>query len=265
MNALFAGGTVALSRFRLVALASVLLAGCDLPGRPQIADRPVPADQVIDFAALYAQNCAGCHGADGERGPAPPLKNALFRAIVPEDELKNVITKGRDKTLMPAFSKENGGALTAAQIEVLVKEIKGVPYKIVQKPAGGVAKIEIVADARGIAPKWGTPATPGDVPAYRAAANGAGDATKGAAAFARACAGCHGNDGQGTDDVGAINDRVFLALLSDQALRRYIITGRPDLGMPGYAERPDSWHFVPLTEPDVTDLVALLASWRKEK
>ena len=41
--------------------------------------------------------------------------------------------------------------------------------------------------------------------------------------------------------VGAINDPAFLALISDQALRRYAITGRPDLGMPAYdgKARPD--------------------------
>ncbi len=56
--------------------------------------------------------------------------------------------------------------------------------------------------------------------------------------FARACAGCHGNQGQGgkngEQQVGAINNQAFLALISDQALRRYAITGRPDLGMPAY-------------------------------
>jgi mono/diheme cytochrome c family protein len=99
--------------------------------------------------------------------------------------------------------------------------------------------------------------------------SGAGDKEKGAVVFARACAACHGDRGQGVERGGetarTINDRVFLALISNQALRRYAITGRPDLGMPGYAEaRPHSPHFVPLTDPEVTDLVALLASWRGE-
>ena len=31
-----------------------------------------------------------------------------------------------------------------------------------------------------------------------------------------------------------MNEPDFLALVSDQALRRIIITGRPDLGMPNY-------------------------------
>jgi len=71
----------------------------------------------------------------------------------------------------------------------------------------------------------------------------------------------HGQGGR----HGAINDPNFLALISDQALRRIVITGRPDLGMPNYAGtkgRPEN--FQPLTAENVADVVALLASWRTE-
>jgi mono/diheme cytochrome c family protein len=194
-----------------------------------------------------------------------------------------IITRGRKKTLMPAFAMENGGVLTATQIQVLVKEIKDIPYKIVEKQKAGMAKVEIVPDTGGMSPTWGTPGKPPKgVPSYReplvrkppakagAPTLSAGNKEKGAVVFGRACAVCHGSYGQGIDrgseTVRTINDRVFLALISNQALRRYAITGRPDLGMPAYAEaRPDSEHFVPLTDQEVTDLVALLASWRGEK
>jgi cytochrome c oxidase cbb3-type subunit 3 len=265
---------VPLSLGFLVSLS--FMTGCDLPGKPNPADRPVPADQVVEFTALYSQNCAGCHGADGKLGPAPPLKDPLFRAIVPEEELEGIVTKGRNKTLMPAFAQENGGVLTATQIQVLVKEIKGIPYRIVEKQEGGLAKFQVVSDAGGISPKWGTPGMPPKgVPSYREQSasghgSGAGIKEKGDLVFARACATCHGDHGQGVEREGepawTINDPVFLALTSNQALRRYAITGRPDLGMPGYAEaRPDKADFVPLSDQEVTDLVALLASWRGEK
>jgi mono/diheme cytochrome c family protein len=91
----------------------------------------------------------------------------------------------------------------------------------------------------------------------------------GARVFARACAGCHGPSGQGEKDGrasrgGALNNPAFLALVSDQALRRLIITGRPDLGMPAYdgsdGRPPD---FRALTPAQIDDLVALLKSWRQ--
>ncbi len=245
--------TLSLSPCHLVTL-SLFLMGCDLPGRPNPADRPVPADQVMDFGVLYGQNCAGCHGSDGKLGPAPPLNDPLFRAIVPEDQVEDIVTKGRKNTLMPAFAKDNGGTLTTAQIQVLVKEIKGVPYKVIEKHEAGAVVVEVVVDTRGITPKWGNPGKPTNgVPPYREPAantNGsmAGNKDKGAMVFARACAACHGNEGKGiakgSETVHTINDPVFLALLSNQALRRYAITGRPDLGMPGYAEaRPDNAAF----------------------
>ncbi len=236
----------------------------------------MPPDQSLEFGVLYGQNCAGCHGSDGKFGPAPPLNEPLFRAIVPVAELQGVLAKGRKKSLMPAFAKESGGMLTEAQIQVLVMEIKGIPYKIVKKHEGDVVKVDVVPDTGGIAPAWGAPEKPREgVPAYRepsASSNGSrtGDKKQGAIVFVRACATCHGDDGKGIQEEGetvrAIHEPALLALISNQTLRRYAITGRPDLGMPSYAQaRPDNPSFVPLTDQEVADLVALLAFWRTEQ
>ncbi len=40
-------------RWRLLILLVVLTGGCDVPGKPREADRPVRADQVKGFDALY--------------------------------------------------------------------------------------------------------------------------------------------------------------------------------------------------------------------
>ena len=79
-------------RWRLLPLLAALAAGCDLPGQPK---RPAPADEATQFNALYTTHCAGCHGADGKLGPAPPLNDPIFLAIVPDAELLRVITEGR--------------------------------------------------------------------------------------------------------------------------------------------------------------------------
>jgi mono/diheme cytochrome c family protein len=256
----------------LVPLLAVLSAGCDLPGRPRQADRPVPADQVADFDALYTTHCAGCHGADGKLGPAPPLNDPLFRAIVPDAELVRVIREGRavtpgQKSPMPGFSLGEGSRLSPAQRQVwaqVQEEAHAAPRQQGRLTGGQVQVL-----AKGIKKRWGPPASlPGSVPPYLApAGTDAGKKEEGARVFARACAGCHGKEGEGVERDGRlrrkINDPDFLALLSDQQLRRYAITGRPDLGMPPYdgkAGRPTD--FQPLTSEEIDDLVALLARWR---
>jgi mono/diheme cytochrome c family protein len=224
----------------LLSLLAVLGAGCDPPGRPRPGDRPIPEDQVTDFDTLYRTRCAGCHGAAGKFGPAPPLNDALFLAIVPDDELLRVIREGRavspaQKTPMPAFARERGGPLTAQQVEALAKGIKA---------------------------RWGGEA-PKDAPPPYLAPKKTGDKERGAKLFDLACVGCHGNKGRGAEQAGAVNDRAFLALISDQELRRIIITGRADLGMPDYSSA--DWRspkFETLTSEQINDLVALLASWR---
>lgn len=249
--------------------AALLLPGCEPPGRPNPADRPLRPEQVMSFARLFGTRCAGCHGAEGLLGAAPPLNDPLFRAAISEEELADVIRSGRKGALMPGFGVGHG-ALTDAQIKLLIYEIKGVPYRVssqndeVTGPSNFV--VEVAAD--GQAPQWGTvPKRPDGLPPLASSSAESGDAQRGMAVFAQACAMCHGEQGQGSnqpDGPGSINNRAFLSLISDQALRRLIITGRPDLGMPDYAGkdgRPED--FKPLTAAQVADLVALLASWRE--
>lgn len=95
---------------RLCLLLLFLAPGCDLPGKPRLADKPVSADKVVDFVGLYQQNCAGCHGTNGKLGPAPPLNDSVFLSIVPDSVLLHVISEGRPGTPMPAFAAQRGGA-----------------------------------------------------------------------------------------------------------------------------------------------------------
>ena len=234
----------------LLVLLSTIAAGCDFPGRPKADEQFVPPHGVKSFRVLFQQNCAGCHGTSGKLGAAPPLNDKLFLSLISNRELERIIARGRPEMLMPAFSEAAGGRLTAEQVTIL---------------------------ARGIKKEWGPtePARPG-TPPYALEANwptrALRETERGLAVFKRACASCHGAHGEGgrhrhehgTHEVGAINDPDFLALISDQAVRRFVITGRPDLGMPGYADpmgRPDG--FTPLSDADVSDVTALLSSWRR--
>jgi mono/diheme cytochrome c family protein len=220
-------------------LLAALAVGCDPPGKPREADRPVPADQIKGFDVLYRTHCAGCHGADGKLGPAPPLNDSLFLAIVPDAELLRVITEGRtvtpvQKSPMPAFARDRGGPLTDAQVKVL---------------------------AEGIKSRWGVRMPKEEPPPYLSPRE-PGDKERGAKLFDLACAACHGDEGKGAKQAGALNEPSFLALISDQELRRIVITGRGDLGMPDYSDPARrSPKFKPLTSAEINDLVALLRYW----
>ncbi len=200
----------------------------------------MPGDRVVEFTTLYKENCAGCHGADGMLGPAPPLNDPIFLSIVPDAVVLGLISDGRPGTPMPAFARSKGGPLTDLQVQAL---------------------------AAGIKPRWSTgPQVRENLPPYSIRGDdAAADRERGLKVFARACGSCHGPNGEGDDKkAGAIHDPNFLKLISDQCLRRYAITGRPDLGMPNFAEKNGrASDFQPLTSAEITDLVALLAHWRE--
>jgi mono/diheme cytochrome c family protein len=238
-------------------IVCLLLSGCsseldNLPGKPTKAEAYVLPQDVKNFHELYAQRCAGCHGADGTLGPGPPLADPMYVALTNNDELVQVIASGRNGTLMPAWSHGSGGPLTDQQVSILATGIKQQQWKSTNSSnadASKAASSSVYPSAPPLAPPAGTK----------------GSASNGQKVFATACAACHGDDGTGTDDGGSLRDHAFLALCSDQILRRYIITGRHDLGMPDFADKTGRGkEFQPLADQQVTDLVALLASWRNE-
>ena len=213
------------------ALAAFVLVGCDaMPGRPRQADQPLLPSQVMAFSTLYGQNCAGCHGAEGNLGAARPLNDPLYLALVGADRLRQIIAQGVPGTVMPGFAAGAGGALTEPQINALVSDMLK---------------------------RWGRPmqAPEGALPPYDAA----GDPDQGSKVFAVACARCHGADGNGGDKGGSVVDAAYLTLVSDQALRTAVIAGRTDLGMPDWREDIPGQ---PLTPQQISDVVAWLAARR---
>lgn len=217
-------------------LLALALTGC---GRPNPADEPQPPDAVMNPQQLFADHCAACHGAEGRGGPAPPLNDPLFLALISADDMEMVAAMGRKHTMMPAFSRKFQGELKEDQIHLLVEHIRQ---------------------------EWGKePEKYKDAPPYELGDLKKADPKEGKKIYAVACACCHGANGEGRD-AGALNDPAFLALVSDQLLRRTIITGRPDFGMPNYRSRGDDRpaSFKPLTSRQIDDVVAYVASWRQE-
>jgi len=217
----------------LAVLSLMMLAACSTPdGQPQTNSEPVAPGQVSDFGTLYAQNCTGCHGAEGRGGAALALANPVYLAIVDETTMRNTVANGVRRTSMPAFAQSAGGMLTEQQIEVITS---------------------------GIFSRWGRKQVldGANPPSY--AAKTAGNKDHGQLVFGTYCAACHGSEGGGTPKGSAITNDSFLALASDQALRTVVITGRPELGAPDWRGNVPGR---PMTDQEITDVVAWLVSRR---
>ena len=212
-------------------LATILIAGCDsLPGRPTQADLPLRPTNVTDFATLYGDDCAGCHGANGKSGAAIAMNNPVYLAIIDDASMRHVVANGVPGTAMPPFAQSAGGDLTDHQIDLVI---------------GGMRKSWAgAADAAAGAPPYSS-STPGD-------------SNNGAQVYAANCQSCHGPDGKG-GPAGSIVDPSYLALVSNQYLRTIVIAGRPELGHPDWKSAA-AGH--PLSSQQVSDVVAWLASKR---
>jgi cytochrome c oxidase cbb3-type subunit III len=212
----------------LFPIVSVLLCGCGrLPGRPTLADLPLRPSDVTDFATLYGENCAGCHGADGKFGAALALNNPVYLAIIDDASMRRVIADGVADTAMPPFAQSAGGDLTDRQIDLLIADIRK---------------------------NWtGAPDAAASAPPYSSSSAGNSDA--GAHVYASNCQTCHAPGDKG----GSVVDPSYLALVSDQYLRTIVIAGRPDLGQPDWKHDASGQ---PLSAQQVADVVAWLASKR---
>ena len=225
----------------LVATLGVLFVCCGTPpGQPRPGSiTPAPND-VVEFDALYANNCAGCHGANGREGAAIALANPVYLAIIDERSMRATIADGVPGTSMPAFAQRAGGMLTEKQIDAIVS---------------------------GMQSRWSDPAAlaGANPPSY--AATSAGDRQRGGAVYQTFCQSCHGADGRGGAKGSAITNDSFLALASDQYLRTIVIAGRPELGAHdwrGYVAGPalSTVEGRPMSDQEVTDVVSWLASHR---
>ena len=116
----------------MVILTFIFVGGCaaytaiDLTVRAPDQEEWTAEQSVERGALLFANNCRTCHGNRGEGGVGPALNKAAFQDQDPillqanRDLLRRTLQCGRAGTLMPAWLKDNGGALSAIQIEHLV-------------------------------------------------------------------------------------------------------------------------------------------------
>jgi mono/diheme cytochrome c family protein len=219
----------------LFALGAALFSACGTPhGQPRGNAEALAPNEVLEFATLYSENCAACHGEKGRGGAAIALADPVYLALVDDRSLRNVIASGVRGTAMPAFAESAGGLLTNKQIDAITQQIRA---------------------------RWSQPGIldGANPPGYTA--KSAGDPQRGQTAYTSYCESCHGTDGRGGPKGSAITNDSFLALVSDQGLRTIVIAGRPELGAPDWRGNVRG---KPMSDQEVTDIIAWLASRRVE-
>lgn len=168
-----------------------------------------PGLLAADGHALYQNNCAACHGLDGQGGVGIPLGLAAFQAQASDDYLARTIRHGRPGRIMPTFSE-----LTDNEIKAIIRHIRSWQPSI--KP-----------------------------PVYSHDAV-QGNAVTGKKLFGQHCRSCHGVDAVGGRGTGvmfsrphdlpivppALNNSGFLASATDAMLHTIIEQGRSNTPMP---------------------------------
>ena len=169
--------------------------------------------------------------------------------------MRQVISKGRAGTNMPAFSEQAGGHLTDQQIELVVNGMRLHWSKPDDFKGVGLPGYSVDETATTSGPST---AINSDISAKTSQT---GDALKGAATYKTYCASCHGTNGDG-GSAGSIVDPNFLNLVSDQGLRTMVIVGRPELGAPDWRGNTRG---TAMAFQDISDVVAWLAAQRPER
>ena len=213
------------------------------PERIQSAQAAQLATNLDEAMSLYAQNCSVCHGLAGEGIGATPALNRPEMRTVDANYLDKIISRGLYGTAMPAWSKEDGGALSDYQIAILVSLIQNGDWQQTQDRVVNL----------GLAPL--VPFTTQPDPALLEQAGsipGGEELVHGIEVYAVQCVACHGADGLGTSLAPALNTPLVREKdISD--IERIILNGVPSTLMVAWKNT--------LINEDVAALLALITRW----
>lgn len=202
-----------------------------------VATQAQTGDPLEQGQRLYTENCAVCHGANGE-GRVGATLNKNWPAIRPDLTVKTIIQNGVPGSAMLAWSQAKGGPLSDGEIEALMTYI-------LSWQNGGTPQITPSPTA--------TPRPP-ITPISRVE----GDPNRGAVLFDQNCALCHGLEGEGR--IGATLAKNWPAIWPDLAIKSASQSGVPGSLMPAWSQANGG----PLSETEIDDLVAFILTLSEE-
>lgn len=195
------------------------------PVQQQALVEEIRTESVISAADNYAHNCVVCHGATGEGiAGSPPLNLEALQNMPPED-LARVIADGRYNTAMAAWSIENGGIFTLAQIDDLVTLIQHANWEYV---SGRVAELGLTP------PEVIEFEVTDEMLAALVSLNDSQTLARGLTIYGESCAACHNVNGSGTVIAPALDTPDIRATSLDD-LRETVEQGVPGTLMAGWS------------------------------
>lgn len=90
-------------RLLTLAAACAVVALAAAPASAQVADHQYTSADIEAGSRLYANQCALCHGPNGDGINGVDLRRGVFRRSVSDDDLARVITTGIAAAGMPSF------------------------------------------------------------------------------------------------------------------------------------------------------------------
>ncbi len=191
---------------------------------------PVARGDPTTGGLIYRQICSSCHGLDAEGATGPQLGNPVFLASATDRMLFEWIARGKSGTEMRGFQKGLQGIAELGQREIE----------------------DVVAYLRSLE------RVDASTPPRRVAKSPHGRPEKGAVHYATACAGCHGDHGEGASGP-ALSNPAFLRHASDGFLMATLALGRRGTEMRPVKRGPQS--ILELSSDEVNDIVAFLREW----
>jgi mono/diheme cytochrome c family protein len=210
----------------------IILAGMQFsPASAQGCDDP---EVIAQGASVYIENCAVCHGEDGQGRVGATLAKD-WPSIRPDLRVKDTIVNGAPGALMPAWSQANGGPLSDEEIEAVTC------YILSWQTGGAVVSFPMPTQISG--------------PALTPAPGVSGDPNSGAILYQQNCAVCHGDQGEGR--IGATLAKDWPSFRPDLRVKSVILTGVEEAAMPAWGQANGG----PLTEGEIDDITAYILTW----
>jgi mono/diheme cytochrome c family protein len=223
-------------RIRLLLLTSFLILGAAAFWATRGLAQNEDPEKLQRGAQLFAENCAVCHGADGQGRVGATLKKD-WPSIRPDLTVRSIITNGVPGSAMPAWNLAKGGPLSNEQIDDLV-------YFILSWQSGGPPQVYDLPTATPLPPITPIPEVDGDP-------------NRGAVLFAENCVVCHGSKGEGR--IGAILGKDWAGVRPDLNVQSTISNGIRGSKMPAWSQAKGG----PLTDKDIQDLTSYILTLPK--